>query len=270
MSEDEPDLEESIDHFQESDDLEIREVVTSLSRDTENSKFGGDYHSPCALTLRKYPPVGLDICASTILQDYLHTRFPEPNDVQKEAQLLETHPLVDVVNPGYDTKIDFVFPPKTFQPIVGTFDFKMCRLLSFETKPNYFRRIGSTHFLKEDHLFHCGQLCESNLIDLEDPQLFRLLLCASKFLFEFFQTLIPEPDLSFEEIQPMKTFYLDPFIEPEPEPQLDVVVLNRKLDKGVLYLLIFLACCRFLLLVIALFGFDDPQIFRLLLYDFIR
>ena len=31
-------LEESIDHFQESNDPEIREIVTSLSRDTENSR----------------------------------------------------------------------------------------------------------------------------------------------------------------------------------------------------------------------------------------
>ena len=164
-------------------------------------------------------------------------------------------------------RLTLFFPQKTFLPIVGTYDFQMCRLLSFETKPNYFKILGSTHFLKEDHLFHCSQLGESNLIDLEDPQLFRLLL----FLIEFFQTFKPELlDLSYEKVHPMKIFYQDPFIEPEPEPQWDIGILIRKLDKGMQYMFIFLACCRFLLLVIALFGFGDPQLFRPLLYDSMR
>ncbi|XP_026433765.1 uncharacterized protein LOC113331243 [Papaver somniferum] len=190
-------LEEIKGHFPKSKNLEIKEIVTSLSKDMDNSKFGGEYHFPrrLPLTLTKVPNLGLNVCASTILRDYLHARFSEPKFVQKETQLIETHPLVDVVKPGHDTIIDFVVPPKFYFPNVGVSQFEMCHYKVFRTKSNYFGKLKlSTHFLKNDHYHYGqGQLCKSNPIDLEDPLLFRLLLCASKFLFEFVQTLQPDP-----------------------------------------------------------------------------
>ena len=114
------------------------------------------------------------------------------------------------------------------------------------------------------------------LSPLEVPNL-GLKPSASEVSLECIQTPQPDPpDNVQEKIYMLETRFSDESVcrdthmKPNWALQINPVVLRETLDQVVLYLLIFLILSICLLFVAVLFGLMDPQLFRLLVYDFGR
>lgn len=155
--EDEPpdyNLEKAIELFQDHDGLEIRKFMTSLSRDTQNSKFGG---SDRQVSPVEVPNLGIEHSVPEVLPESLPTPQPDPPDiVREEIQELETHSSDESV--CQDTHMKPKWAPQK-NPVVlqETFDEDVFYLFIF--------------------LIWCSFLIMvAVLFDFVDPQLFRLLI----------------------------------------------------------------------------------------------